>query len=241
MDWWLVEPTWLLSTFCLVLGKSICKSPMKIQMKIPTSKILEKTTASSSRNCSVAIADRNVWKRARDPPVHRALHIASFFTRQGAPTSGETTAATVVDINPRPRGPGRPPKQHPQQGETAAHEDDLYGVPKRVGDPSRMVPAVLDAKELVRQTRFMWELAPQVSKQVHKQYLEEQAEKEGRVDPSMPGFTTMFWRRLIMATPTATMNLSEWGVLAVLALVIVPGSVEAERMFSTMTFICGTG
>ena len=36
---------------------------------------------------------------------------------------------------------------------------DLYGVPKRVGDPSRMVPAVLDAKELVRQIRFMWELA----------------------------------------------------------------------------------
>ena len=55
------------------------------------------------------------------PPVYRALHIASFFTRQGAPTSGETTAATVVDIDPRPRGPGRPPKQHPQQGETAAH------------------------------------------------------------------------------------------------------------------------
>ena len=45
------------------------------------------------------------------------------------------------------------------------------------------------------------------------EYLEEQAEKEGRVDPSMPGFTTMFWRRL-MAAPTATMNLSEWGVLA---------------------------
>ena len=57
------------------------------------------------------------------PPVHRALHIASFFTRQGAPTSGETTAATVVDIDPRPRGPGRPPKKHPQQGETAAHEE----------------------------------------------------------------------------------------------------------------------
>ena len=36
---------------------------------------------------------------------------------------------------------------------------DLYGVPKRVGDPSRMVPAVLDAKELVRQTRFVWEFA----------------------------------------------------------------------------------
>ena len=71
---------------------------------------------------------------------------------------------------------------------------------------------------------------------MHKQYLEERAEKEGRVDPSMPGFTTMFWRRL-MATPTATMNLSEWGVLAELALVMVPGSVEAERMFSTMTFI----
>ena len=33
------------------------------------------------------------------------------------------------------------------------------------------------------------------------------------------------------------MNLSERGVLAELALVMVPGSVEAERMFSTMTFI----
>ena len=33
------------------------------------------------------------------------------------------------------------------------------------------------------------------------------------------------------------MNLSEWGVLAELALVMVPGSVEAERIFSTMTFI----
>ena len=52
----------------------------------------------------------------------------------------------------------------------------------------------------------------------------------------MPGFTTMFWRRL-MVTPTATMNMSECGVLAELALVMVPGSVEAERMFSTMTFI----
>ena len=105
----------------------------------------------------------------------------------------------MVDIDPRPRGPGRPPKQHPQQGETAAHEE---------------------AEE----------------EEQHKQYLGEQAEKEGRVDPSMPGFTTTFWRRL-MATPIATMNLSEWGVLAELALVMVPGSVEAERMFSIMTFI----
>ena len=40
-----------------------------------------------------------------------------------------------------------------------------------------------------------------------------------------------------MATPTATVNLSEWGGLAELALVMVPGSVEAERMFSTMSFI----
>ena len=93
-----------------------------------------------------------------------------------------------------------------------------------------MVPAVLDAKELVRQTCLMWEGGRH--KQVHKQHLEEQAEKKGCVDPSMPGFTTM-----LMATPTATMNLSEWGVLAELALVMVPGSVEAERMFSTMTFI----
>ena len=69
VDWWLVEPTWLLITFCLVLGKS----PMKIQMKIPTNKILEKPTASSSRNCSVAIADRNVWKRARGPPCTPSL------------------------------------------------------------------------------------------------------------------------------------------------------------------------
>ena len=38
------------------------------------------------------------------------------------------------------------------------------------------------------------------SLQVHKQYLEEEAEKGGRLDPSMPGFATMFWRRL-MATP----------------------------------------
>ena len=32
-------------------------------------------------------------------------------------------------------------------------------------------------------------------------------------------------------------NLSEWAVLAELALVMVPGSVEAERMFSTLSFL----
>ena len=34
-------------------------------------------------------------------------------------------------------------------------------------------------------------------------------------------------------------HLSEWAVLAELALVMVPGSVEAERMFSTMSFLLG--
>ena len=46
----------------------------------------------------------------------------------------------------------------------------------------------------------------------------------------MPGFTTMFWRRL-MNTPAGLSHLSEWSVLAELALVMVPGLVEAERMF----------
>ena len=41
----------------------------------------------------------------------------------------------------------------------------------------------------------------------------------------------------LVGIPAVTVNLSEWGVLAELALVMVPGSVEAERMFSTMTFI----
>ena len=69
-----------------------------------------------------------------------------------------------------------------------------------------VVPAALDAEELRRQARFMWELAPQLSKQVHAEHLEEEATKlasskeGGHPDPSMPGFTTMFWRRL-MATP----------------------------------------
>ena len=89
---------------------------------------------------------------------------------------------------------------------------ELYGAPKRVGVPPRVMPAALDAEELLRQARFMWELAPQLSKQVHAEYLEEEAIKlassmeGGRPDPSMPGFTTMFWRRL-MATPTGATNL----------------------------------
>ena len=113
---------------------------------------------------------------------------------------------------------------------------ELYGVPKGVGDPPRLVPAVLDAKELQRQARFMWELAPRVCKLVHKEYMADEATQGGRPDPSMPGFTTMFWRRL-MATSMAAANLSEWAVLAELALVMVPGSVEAERMFSTLSFL----
>ena len=52
----------------------------------------------------------------------------------------------------------------------------------------------------------------------------------------MPGFTNMFWRRL-MNTQAGLDHLSEWAVLAELALVMVPGSVEAERMFSTMSFL----
>ena len=42
---------------------------------------------------------------------------------------------------------------------------------------------------------------------------------------------------MMMATPTGATNLSQWAVLAELALVMVPGSVEAERMFSTMSFL----
>ena len=45
----------------------------------------------------------------------------SFFTRPGAPAGGETTVATVVNIDPRPTGSGRPPKQ---QEETAAQEEE---------------------------------------------------------------------------------------------------------------------
>ena len=98
---------------------------------------------------------------------------------------------------------------------------ELYGAPKRVGVPPRVVPAALDAEEL----------APQLSMQVHAEYLEEEA-----IKLAMPGFTIMFWRRL-MATPTGATNLSQWAVLAELALVMVPDSVEAERMFSTMSFL----
>ena len=81
---------------------------------------------------------------------------------------------------------------------------ELYGAPKRVGVPPRVVPAALDAEELelLRQALFMWELAPQLSKQVHAEYLEEEA-----IKLAMPGFTIMFWRRL-MATPTGATNLS---------------------------------
>ena len=64
----------------------------------------------------------------------------------------------------------------------------------------------------------------------------DEASQGGRPDPSMPGFTTMFWHRL-MAMSMAAANLSEWAVLAELALVMVPGSVEAERMFSTLSFL----
>ena len=57
----------------------------------------------------------------------------------------------------------------------------------------------------------------------------DEASQGGRPDPSMPGFTTMFWHRL-MAMSMAAANLSEWAVLAELALVMAPGSVEVEGM-----------
>ena len=99
-----------------------------------------------------------------------------------------------------------------------------------------------DKEKLIQFKTVFHLLAPQLSKQVHAEYLEEEAIKlassmeGGRPDPSMPGFTTVFWRRL-MAAPTGATHLSQWAVLAELALVMVPGSVEAERMFSTMSFL----
>ena len=39
------------------------------------------------------------------------------------------------------------------------------------------------------------------------------------------------------AAESVYQQLSEWAVLAEVALVMVPGSVEAERMFSTMSFL----
>ena len=68
-----------------------------------------------------------------------------------------TVQQGLVIIDPRYWLPGH----YSQDSFKAAIKtvSDRYGVPKRVGDPSRMVPAVLDAKALVRQTRFVWELA----------------------------------------------------------------------------------
>ena len=109
----------------------------------------------------------------------------------------------------------------------------MYGEPKRVGAPSRLVPARINSALLEEQARFMFGIAPQLSKQVLSEYKVEEEAKGGRPEAAMPGFTTMFWRRL-MATSMAAANLSEWAVLAELALVMVPGSVEAERMSSTI-------
>ena len=112
----------------------------------------------------------------------------------------------------------------------------VYGEPKRVGAPSRLVPARINSALLEEQARFMFGIAPQLSKQVLSEYKVEEEAKGGRPEAAMPGFTTMFWRRL-MNTQAGIDHLSEWAVLAELALVMVPGSVEAERMFSTMSFL----
>ena len=112
----------------------------------------------------------------------------------------------------------------------------VYGEPKRVGAPSRLVPARINSALLEEQARFMFGIAPQLSKQVLSEYKVEEEAKGGRPEAAMPGFTTMFWRRL-MNTQAGLDHLSEWAVLAELALVMVPGSVEAERMFSTMSFL----
>ena len=74
------------------------------------------------------------------------------------------------------------------------------------------------------------------AQQVLSEYKVEEEAKGGRPEAAMPGFTTMFWRRLMNTQPGLD-HLSEWAVLAELALVMVPGSVEAERMFSTMSFL----
>ena len=118
----------------------------------------------------------------------------------------------------------------------------VYGEPKMVGSPSRLVSARVNIVLLEEQARFMFGIAPQLSKQVLSEYKAEEVAKGGHPEASMPGFTTMFWRRL-MNTPAGLSHLSEWSVLAELALVMVPGSVEAERMFSTMSSRtrCGTG
>ena len=120
----------------------------------------------------------------------------------------------------------------------------VYGEPKRVGAPSRLVPARINSALLEEQARFMFGIAPQLSKQVLSEYKVEEEAKGGRPEAAMPGFTTMFWSRL-MNTQAGLDHLSEWAVLAELALVMVPGSVEAERACSppcpSSRTRCGTG
>ena len=106
---------------------------------VPVTKQLLKETKNAVKNC-VTIAAEQVVEQLEDrfPPTK---------VQQG-----------LVIIDPGYWLPGN----YSQDSFKAASKtvSDLYGVPKRVGDPSRrMVPAVLDAKALVRQTHFVWELA----------------------------------------------------------------------------------
>ena len=54
----------------------------------------------------------------------------------------------------------------------------------------------------------MFGIAPQLSKQVLSEYKVEEEAKGGRPEAAMPGFTTMFWRRL-MNTQAGLDHLSE--------------------------------
>ena len=55
----------------------------------------------------------------------------------------------------------------------------VYGEPKMVGSPSRLVPARVNIVLLEEQARFMYGIAPQLSKQVLSEFKAEEVAREG--------------------------------------------------------------
>jgi hypothetical protein len=96
-------------------------------------------------------------------------------------------------------------------------------------------PPLLDRTQLVAQRDTYADLAWAVAQEL-----------KGKSDEQLPLFerelcpTTRFWRRM-QRNAYAWERASEWAKLGELALVLVPGSVEEERLFSCMNNIKNAG
>ena len=130
-----------------------------------------------------------------------------------------------------------PPQQQLSDFEKKLKEiEAFYCTTQARVDGGAPTPSPLNSKSLRAQSLSFKVWARRISKELYEM-LEE--EREGTAIPGLiaeVGLATRFWR-MLAAQQGFRDNCSEWVRLGELAVVIVPGSVEDERIFSAMNFL----